>query len=80
MLIPNAAARPPLEQASASRWPKKWQMRLAMGYDWNMLPIGQQLWEKELLSYQTFPPLQAAETYNLTGILDMMKKGSHPSD
>ena len=52
-----------------------------MGYDWNMLPIGQQLWEKELLSYQTFPPLQAPETYNLTGILDMMKKGSHhPSD
>jgi hypothetical protein len=26
-------------------------------YDWNMLPIGQQLWYKELMSYKTFPPL-----------------------
>jgi hypothetical protein len=52
----------------------------AFAYDWNMLPLGQQLWEKELLSYQTFPPLQAAETYNLVGILDAMKKGGHPSD
>jgi hypothetical protein len=49
-------------------------------YDWNMLPIGQQLWEEELLSYQKFPLLQAPETYNLTGILDAMKKGSHTSD
>jgi hypothetical protein len=28
-------------------------------YDWNMPPIGQQLWLKELQSYETFPPLQA---------------------
>jgi arylsulfatase len=49
-------------------------------YNWNMLPIGQLLWEKELMSYKTFPPLQAPETYNLTGILDAMKKGGHPSD
>ena len=49
-------------------------------YDWNMLPIGQQLWFKELESYKTFPPLQAAETYNLSGILDQMKKASHASD
>ncbi len=49
-------------------------------YDWNMLPIGQLLWEKELGTYKEFPPLQAPETYNLTGILDMMKKGGHPSD
>jgi arylsulfatase len=38
-------------------------------YDWNMLPIGQLLWEKELMSYAKFPPLQAPETYNLDGIL-----------
>ena len=49
-------------------------------YDWNMLPIGQQLWFKELESYKEFPPLQAAETYNLSGILDQMKKASHASD
>ena len=50
----------------------------AFQYDWNMLPIGQQLWLKELMSYQTYPPLQAPETYNLTGILDQMKKVSRP--
>jgi len=43
-------------------------------YDWNMLPIGQQLWLKELQSYDTFPPLQAPETYNLSGILAEVKK------
>ena len=43
-------------------------------YDWNMLPIGQQLWEKELYSFKDFPPLQAAETYNLNGILAEMEK------
>ena len=30
-----------------------------------MLPIGQQLWMKELESFKEFPPLQAPETYNL---------------
>ena len=49
-------------------------------YDWNILPIGQLLWMKELMSYKTFPPLQDPETYNLTGILDAMKKRAHPSD
>jgi arylsulfatase A-like enzyme len=46
-------------------------------YDWNMLPIGQLLWMKELYSFKEFPPLQAAETYNLDGILRQMeeKKG-----
>jgi len=43
-------------------------------YDWNMLPIGQLLWEKELLTFKEFPPLQAPETYNLTGILQEMSK------
>jgi arylsulfatase len=49
-------------------------------YDWNILPIGQLLWTKELMSYKEFPPLQAPETYNLTGILREMQKSSHPSD
>jgi arylsulfatase len=52
----------------------------AFQYDWNMLPIGQQLWFKELESYKAFPPLQAPESYNLSGILDQMKKGSHAGD
>ena len=42
-------------------------------YDWNMLPIGQLLWEKELMTYKTFPPLQAPESYNLDGILEQVK-------
>ena len=42
-------------------------------YDWNMLPIGQLLWMKELMSYKTFPPLQAPETYNLDGILKQVQ-------
>ena len=48
-------------------------------YDWNMLPLGQLLWEKELMTYQKYPPLQAPETYNLSGILDEMKKSGQPS-
>ena len=42
-------------------------------YDWNMLPLGQLLWMKELMSYKEFPPLQAPETYNLDGIIAEMK-------
>jgi arylsulfatase A-like enzyme len=50
-------------------------------FDWNMLPIGQLLWEKELMSYSEFPPLQAAETYNLSGILKAIQAAkNHPSD
>ncbi len=49
-------------------------------YDWNMLPIGQLLWERELYSYKAFPPLQAPETYNLEGILKAVQSGNHPTD
>jgi arylsulfatase A-like enzyme len=42
-------------------------------YDWNMLPLGQLLWMKELGSFKDFPPLQAPETYNLNGILKQME-------
>src|SRR5262249_49804691 len=49
-------------------------------YAWNILPIGQMLWSKELMSYKDFPPLQAPETYNLEGILREMQKSKHASD
>src|SRR6516165_6345882 len=49
-------------------------------YDWNMLPIGQQLWEQHLATYEKFPPLQAPETYNLTGILNELKKAGHAAE
>ena len=43
-------------------------------YDWNMLPLGQVLWEKELMSYIPFPPLQAPETFNLVQVLAEVQK------
>jgi arylsulfatase len=49
-------------------------------YDWNMLPIGQLLWEKELMSYKAFPPLQAPETYNLDGILAKIQEARGKGD
>jgi arylsulfatase len=52
-------------------------------YDWPALPIGQQLWYKELMSYEKFPPLQAPESYNLSGILKQVqahKTGSHAGE
>ena len=45
-------------------------------YDWNLLPIGQMLWERELMSYKDFPPLQAAASYNLDQILEQLKQQS----
>jgi hypothetical protein len=54
----------------------------AFQYDWNMLPIGQRLWLQHLLSYEKFPPLQPAETYNLKQVLEEVKKANknHASD
>jgi arylsulfatase A-like enzyme len=51
-------------------------------YDWNMLPIGQQLWLGHLLTYEKFPPLQTPESYNLSQVIDMVKKAnaSHAAD
>ena len=46
-----------------------------------MLPIGQQLWLKELESFKEFPPLQAPESYNLDQVLAQVKtmNNKHPS-
>jgi arylsulfatase len=54
----------------------------AFQYDFNMLPIGQQLWLQHLETYEKFPPLQAPETYNLTQVIQQMKKAAtnNPSD
>ena len=52
-------------------------------YDWNLLPIGQQLWLKELETYSTFPPLQSPESYNLTQVIQQIKEEravGHASD
>jgi len=52
-------------------------------YDWNMLPIGQALWLKELESYIPFPPLQNPASYNLEQVLQQvkdMKAASHAGE
>ena len=46
----------------------------AFQYDWNMLPIGQLFWLRELESYITYPPLQAAASYNLSQVIEQVKK------
>ena len=42
-------------------------------YDWNMLPIGQALWLKELESYKEFPPMQDPASYNLDQVMQQIK-------
>src|SRR5438046_9052120 len=43
-------------------------------YNWNILPIGQVLWLKELESYVAFPPMQDPASYNLTQVMQEVKK------
>ena len=42
-------------------------------YDWNMLPIGQQLWLMHLETYIKFPPLQDPASYNLEQVMQQIK-------
>jgi arylsulfatase len=48
-------------------------------YDWNLLPIGQVLWLKELETYVKFPPLQDPASYNLSQVMEQLRKAAHPS-
>jgi hypothetical protein len=43
--------------------------RAATQYDWNLLPMGQALWLKELETYIDFPPLQNPASYNLDQVM-----------
>ena len=53
----------------------------AYQYDWNMLPIGQQLWLDWFETLKEFPPMQAPASYNLTHVLDAIKAATgHPSE
>ena len=49
-------------------------------YDWNILPIGQRLWLKELESYSAFPPMQDPASYNLDQVLEQVKSTNHASE
>jgi len=48
-------------------------------YDWNILPIGQILWLKELESYRQYPPMQDPATYNLDQVIQQIKEQRHIS-
>ena len=48
-------------------------------YDWNLLPIGQLLWLKELETYREFPSLQIPASYNLEQVIEAIKTASHIS-
>jgi arylsulfatase A-like enzyme len=49
-------------------------------YDWNMLPIGQALWLKELESYKEFPPMQDPASYNLDQVMQQIRDTKGRSD
>ncbi len=42
-------------------------------YDWNILPIGQQLWLRHLETYINFPPLQDPASYNLEQVMQQVR-------
>jgi arylsulfatase A-like enzyme len=53
----------------------------AFQYDWNMLPIGQQLWLDWFETLKAFPPMQSPASYNLTQVMEQVKAGSgQPSE
>ena len=83
----NNIKRDPFEQAVGLDQKTAASMQGALGapatafiYDWNLLPIGQQLWMDWFKTLQEFPPMQAPESYNLTQVMDQMKASGHPSD
>jgi arylsulfatase A-like enzyme len=56
-------------------------------YDWNLLPLGQQLALQFLETYAKYPPLQAPSSYNLEQVMAEIQAqrralatGAHPSD
>ena len=84
----NNIKRDPFEQATGVSQKTAASTQGALGasatafiYDWNLLPIGQQLWLNWFETLKEFPPMQAPESYNLTQVMDQIKAGGgHPSD
>ena len=79
--------RDPFEQAVGLDQKTAASMQGALGgpltafiYDWNLLPLGQQLWMDWFKTLQEFPPMQKPESYNLTQVMDSLKASGHPSD
>lgn len=79
--------RDPFETAIGSQYKTLFGMGGSIGspstayvYDWNMLPIGQALWLKELESYKEFPPMQDPASYNLDQVMNQIKSTKNRSD
>jgi arylsulfatase A-like enzyme len=79
--------RDPFEQAVGTDTKSAMGLGGALGapstafiYDWNMLPIGQQLWLEWFHTLQEFPPLQKPASYNLGQVMEQVKDHSEPSD
>jgi len=82
--------RDPFETSIGSHTKTMFGMGGALGgpvtayvYDWNVLPIGQALWLKELETYVKFPPLQNPASYNLDQVMQQvreMKTTGHASE
>jgi arylsulfatase A-like enzyme len=79
--------RDPFEQFVAQDQKSSMSLGGALGgpltayqYDWNMLPIGQQMALQHLETYRAFPPLQEAATYNLDLVMEKVRSTSHPHD
>jgi arylsulfatase A-like enzyme len=73
--------RDPFETAIGSQYKTLFGMGGAISapatayvYDWNMLPIGQALWLKELESYSAYPPLQDPASYDLSQVYNQIKQ------
>ena len=79
--------RDPFEQAVGTDTKSAMGLGGALGapstafiYDWNMLPIGQQLWLDWFHTLQEFPPLQKPASYNLSQVMEQVKAHADPSD
>ena len=88
MTLVQNIKRDPFEQAVGTDQKTAMSLGGAMGapmtawqYDFNILPIGQQLWLQHLETFKQFPPLQPPETYNLDEVLAQVKRANtNPSD
>jgi arylsulfatase len=88
MTIVTNVKRDPFEQAVGQDQKSAFSYSGSLGapmtawqYDFNILPVGQQLWLQHLETFKQFPPLQPAETYNLDEILAQVKRANtNPSD
>src|SRR5262249_20199766 len=88
MTLVQNIKRDPFEQAVGQQQKSAMSLGGSLGapmsawqYDFNILPLGQQLWREQSESNNIYPPLQAPESYNLTQVLEQVKKANtNPQD